>query len=95
MFMAALASVQFQDVTRQQLEHTSESMQRLDGHLGVLAERLLQSENPDFSYTPLAEHLEEIYSRYVMDQQRHTHQSALHQSGAGSGGGGGAKIELF
>ncbi|ANQ83497.1 methyl-accepting chemotaxis protein [Azoarcus olearius] len=93
MFMAALASVQFQDVTRQQLEHTADSLRRLDGHLGVLADRLEQSENADFRYTPLSEHLEEIYSRYVMDQQRHTHHNALQQ--ADDVGGGGPKIELF
>lgn len=92
MFMSSMASVQFQDVTRQQLEHTSESLQRLDNHLGVLAERLLQSENPDFSYTPLSEHLDEIYSRYVMDEQRQTHHSALHQKESRSAG---PKIELF
>lgn len=94
MFMESLASVQFQDVTRQQLEHTADSLRRLDEHLGVLAERLLQSENPDFSYTPLAEHLNEIYARYVMDQQRTTHNDSLGQSRQ-DGGGGGAKIELF
>ena len=93
MFMDALASVQFQDVTRQQLEHTAESLQRLDGHLGVLGERLLQAENPDFHYTPLAEHLNEIYARYVMEQQRHTHDESLHKAGSASGGG--SKIELF
>lgn len=93
MFMESLASVQFQDVTRQQLEHTADSLRRLDAHLGVLADRLEQSENPDFSYTPLSEHLNEIYARYVMEEQRHTHQSALKQSGSASGGG--SKIELF
>ncbi|QDF95529.1 chemotaxis protein [Azoarcus sp. DD4] len=93
MFMAALASVQFQDVTRQQLEHTAESLRRLDSHLGVLAERLLQSENASFQYTPLSVHLDEIYSQYVMDQQRHTHRNALHQADDVSGGS--RKIELF
>ncbi|PLX75047.1 MAG: chemotaxis protein [Azoarcus sp.] len=94
MFMSALASVQFQDVTRQQIEHTSDSLTRLDGHLGVLAERLGQSEEPDFSYIPLSQHLDEIYSNYVMDQQRHTHHTALHETENESGGQS-AKIELF
>jgi methyl-accepting chemotaxis protein len=96
MFMDALASVQFQDVTRQQIEHTVDSLTRLDRHLGVLAERLEQSENPNFSYTPLAEHLDEIYSRYVMDQQRQSHADAVggspsHTAAASANN----KIELF
>jgi len=96
MFMDALASVQFQDVTRQQLEHTVDSLTRLDSHLGVLAERLEQSENPDFSYTPLAEHLDEIYSRYVMDQQRQSHADALGSTPAKAGDApANNKIELF
>lgn len=93
MFMESLASVQFQDVTRQQLEHTADSLRRLDAHLAVLADRLEQSEDADFSYTPLSEHLNEIYSRYVMEEQRHTHNTALRQSDSASGGG--SKIELF
>lgn len=95
MFMDALASVQFQDVTRQQLEHTADSLQRLDGHLAVLGERLLQAENPDFHYTPLAEHLNEIYARYVMEEQRHTHDESLHKAGSGTAPSSGSKIELF
>ena len=96
MFMDALASVQFQDVTRQQLEHTVDSLTRLDSHLRVLAERLEQSANPDFSYTPLAEHLDEIYSRYVMDQQRQSHADALGSTPAKAGDApANNKIELF
>lgn len=95
MFMESLASVQFQDVTRQQLEHTADALHRLDAHLGVLANRLEQSENPDFSYTPLSEHLNEIYSLYVMEEQRSTHNTALQHSTDTASGGGGSKIELF
>lgn len=96
MFMDALASVQFQDVIRQQIEHTSDSLTRLDSHLGVLAERLEQSENADFSYTPLAEHLDEIYGRYVMTQQRETHAQATGSKKASATDlPGNNKIELF
>ncbi len=94
MFLDTLASVQFQDVTRQQIEHTAEALSRLDEHLAGLAERLLQADNPDFKYVPLTQHLEELYARYVMDSQRSVHQDALHQ-GTGGGGKGSAKIELF
>lgn len=94
MFMDALASVQFQDVTRQQIEHTAESLRRLDEHLVSLAERLAQMDNPSFQYTPLSERLSEIYERYVMAQQRETHRQALNQ-GSGDNSAPGAKIELF
>jgi methyl-accepting chemotaxis protein len=95
MFMDALASVQFQDVTRQQIEHTIESLTRLDEHLGALAERLEQSESPGFTYTPLAQHLDELYSRYVMDQQRHAHATAVGASAGAAAGTSNSKIELF
>ncbi len=95
MFMDALASVQFQDVTRQQIEHTVESLTRLDDHLGVLADRLEQSEDPGFTYTPLAHHLDEIYGRYVMDQQRQTHATAVGGASAAAASASSNKIELF
>jgi len=80
MFMEALASVQFQDVTRQQLEHISDSLERLDAHLLTLAERLAQIDDGDFTYTPLTKHLEELYDNYVMEQQRSTYHEALDRS---------------
>ena len=95
MFMDALASVQFQDVTRQQIEHTVESMTRLDEHLVVLANRLEQSEDPGFTYTPLAHHLDEIYGRYVMDQQREAHATAVGARPGFAAGTSNNKIELF
>ena len=76
--------------------NTSDSLTRLDSHLGVLAERLEQSENADFSYTPLAEHLDEIYGRYVMTQQRETHAQATGSKKASATDlPGNNKIELF
>jgi methyl-accepting chemotaxis protein len=93
MFMSALASVQFQDVTRQQIEQVIDALNHLDGHASMLAGRLGQLEEPNFTLQPLSTHLEQIYSSYVMDSQRETHNSAT---------GGGAttvkaapKIELF
>ena len=83
MFMDAVASVQFQDVTRQQIETTIEALSRLQQHAATLSERLRQAENPNFQYQPLSEHLDQLYSRYVMKQQRTTHKQALHQSAPG------------
>lgn len=94
MFMNALASVQFQDVTRQQIEHASDALSRLDLHLGTLADRLEQSDNPHFTFTPLTEHLDEVYAHYVMDQQRQSHDAAVGKSPAASSAAN-PKIELF
>ncbi|MDP2824720.1 MAG: methyl-accepting chemotaxis protein [Sulfuritalea sp.] len=93
MFMSALASVQFQDVTRQQIEQVIDALNRLDTHSTLLANRLDQFEDPNFVLQPLSEHLDQIYSNYVMDSQRDTHRSAT-KSGAPTGKVG-PKIELF
>ncbi len=93
MFMETMASVQFQDVTRQQIEHTAEALTRLDEHLAGLAERLAQAENPDFNYVPLAEHLDQLYARYVMESQRSTHKQSLQQHSEAPTGS--PKVELF
>lgn len=81
MLMAALASVQFQDVTRQQTEQVVDALNRLDTHTKLLASRLDQFEDPGFQMQPLSVHLNQVYSSYVMDSQRDTHHSAT-QSGA-------------
>ena len=94
MFMETLASVQFQDVTRQQIEHIADALSRLDAHLGELGKRLRQTEDPDFKYTPIAEHLDQLYGRYVMEDQRVTHQQSVNQ-GSQPAQGAGPKIELF
>jgi methyl-accepting chemotaxis protein len=94
MFMDALASVQFQDVTRQQIEQVIGALQRLDGHAGLLADRLAQFDDPNFELRPLAHHLDEIYSSYVMSSQRATHHSAL-KDGMPAGSRDGPKVELF
>jgi len=91
MFMHALASVQFQDVIRQQIEHTANAMHRLDDHLGTLANLLLQPGSADLHYTPLTAHLEAIYRDYVMDQQRQAHHTGANQPTSAAS----PKIELF
>lgn len=99
MFMDVLASIQFQDITRQQIEQVLKALDKLDEHHQLLSNRLLETESQDFTYTPLAQHLDELYNSYVMDQQRRSHAQALHPDAPGGGGessgGGGSKIELF
>jgi len=77
MFLEAQASVQFQDVSRQQIEQVVQALTQLDEHAGMLAERLGSTGTEDSHYTPIAEHLETLYSRYVMEQQRSAHNSTL------------------
>jgi len=96
MFMNALASVQFQDVTRQQIEQVIGALDRLEKHTQLLAERLEQFERADFELRPLAEHLDEIYSSYVMSTQRVGHNQALARNDRSADVGSGApKVELF
>ncbi|MDK9726508.1 MAG: methyl-accepting chemotaxis protein [Sterolibacteriaceae bacterium MAG5] len=94
MFMNALASVQFQDVTRQQIEQVIDALNRLDHQAQLLATRLEDFENPEFAMQPLSEHLDQIYSNYVMDSQRDTHHQATGTRAAGTASSG-PKVELF
>ncbi|MRR50033.1 MAG: chemotaxis protein [Rhodocyclaceae bacterium] len=95
MFMNALASVQFQDVTRQQIEVVINALDRLSGHSKMLAEHLASLDDPNHSaITPLSEHLDQIYSSYVMSSQRLSHDAATGVSRTGSNEGG-PKVELF
>ncbi|GAB1393110.1 hypothetical protein MASR1M60_12730 [Rhodocyclaceae bacterium] len=94
MFMDALASVQFQDVTRQQIEQVINALERLDSHTAMLAERLAAFEDPNYEMRPLSSHLDEIYSSYVMNSQRDSHHSSLN-TGARTAESSGPKVELF
>ena len=97
MFMEAMASVQFQDVTRQQLEQVIDALNHLDGHATMLAGRLNQLEDPHFELQPLAAHLDQLYDNYVMASQRDRHNSVIRSTGATSAvdAAPGPKIELF
>ena len=80
MFVEALASVQFQDVTRQQVEQVINGIKRIDAHTQSVAGILQRGE--DFAEVepeikPLESEFESLYSSYVMDQQREIHNRAL------------------
>jgi methyl-accepting chemotaxis protein len=94
MFMDALANVQFQDVTRQQIEQVAAALDRLDSHAGELAERLDHFDDPNFVFKPLAHHIDEIYKDYVMSSQRESHDSSLNRS-SGRDASSESKVELF
>ncbi|HJV26251.1 MAG TPA: methyl-accepting chemotaxis protein [Aromatoleum sp.] len=79
MFMNAMASVQFQDVTRQQIDHVIKGLDRLDSHTAELAGALERGDdsNANAALIPLSAQLDEIFDGYVMEQQRDTHQSTV------------------
>ena len=92
MFMDVLASIQFQDVTRQQVEQVQNALTRLDAHMGQMVEMM---RSRDFSNAAsIKDHIEQIYQGYVMDHQRDVHATAL---GTAHPERGAAlqKIELF
>jgi methyl-accepting chemotaxis protein len=91
MFMEVMASIQFQDVTRQQVEHVMGGLDRLNAHFAMLRQQLTDPRT-QVEIKPLATHLNEMFEGYVMDQQRGEHAQAL---GTRASSGGGPKVELF
>ena len=94
MFMDVLASIQFQDVTRQQIEQVQNALSRLDTHVAQMVEMM---RSKDFSNAAsIKEHLDQIYEGYVMDKQRDVHSAAMGgTTKAGNASTATAKIELF
>jgi methyl-accepting chemotaxis protein len=91
-----LANLQFQDVTRQQVEHVAQVMTAIDDHNAELQTFLLSTESAQ-SIPGIQPLLDQLYSTYVMAEQRTAHAAAM---GGGVGeapasGGGTLAIELF
>ena len=76
LFMEALASVQFQDITRQQIEQVQSSIDSQDAHFEHLVDGLGRPDEADFRPRSFHERLEKIYSSYVMDSQRREFEKA-------------------
>lgn len=94
MFMETQASVQFQDVSRQQIEQAMLALSTLDEHAGLLAKRLQAWDEAGFTYPPIAQHLETLYGMYVMESQRSTHDLSLQRESASTSAAS-SRIELF
>lgn len=79
MFMDTLASVQFQDVTRQQIEHVIDGIERIDNHALALAGVLERRDENALTghFVPLSQQFDDQFSNYVMDRQRDTHARAM------------------
>ena len=102
MFIETLASVQFQDITRQQIMQVIEGIERIDSHTQSVAGIIQHAEdcastNPNI--TPLKDGFDALYSTYVMDEQRDVHARALDRTGKSATSKRSAakinKIELF
>lgn len=90
MFMDVMAGIQFQDITRQQIEQVQRALSRLDTHAVQMVEMM---HNKDFSnIATIREQINQIHDSYVMKNQREVHDSTL---GGRSVTGSTQKIELF
>ncbi len=97
MFIDAQACVQFQDVSRQQIESVIEALHRLEEHSALLADRLHAGEDGSLTrFTPMAQHLASLYADYVMEGQRATHRQAdTAAASAPAPAAKNARVELF
>ncbi len=80
MFIDALVSIQFQDITRQQIEQVITGINHLDEHTQAVAKILEHEENSAESrpeIRPLKNIFETLYTSYVMDKQRAVHTHSL------------------
>ena len=79
MFMETLASVQFQDITRQQLKQVVEGLGHIDAHRKSLAALLADGGTGDGqqAIAPFKDQFEHLYDSYVMDHQRDLHRKTL------------------
>jgi len=73
--VSALGHMQFQDVSRQQIEHVTDTLETLGTHFAEVSGALSTRVDPD--WRPLAEHIEAFRARHVMNAQRVTHDQAV------------------
>jgi methyl-accepting chemotaxis protein len=93
MFMDVMAGIQFQDITRQQIEQVQNALSRLDTHAIEMVEMM---RSKDFSNAAsIKEHIDQIYEGYVMKTQRDVHTSVMGEATQNSTSTAPQKIELF
>ena len=90
----ALGNIQFQDITRQKLEHVITIMADFSNHLGGLLAKLKQGSGTTESIREEMFAMESVFDRYVMDDQRQVHAIAMGGTSKKAPGGLPA-IELF
>jgi methyl-accepting chemotaxis protein len=97
MFMETMASVQFQDVTRQQVGHVIEALERLDEHVLKLS-ACLNGTAASSDIPAMTEQIDRLFESYVMEREReeHARRSGITVSRAASASSGdGPAVELF
>ena len=92
--LAMLSELQFQDITRQQVEHVMGAFDTLDRCAAQMCEQLPQAMVQSIKMRRLTQELEDLFSGYAMDSQRHVHQSAT-GAAAVEAGSPRPNIELF
>lgn len=80
MFLNATAGIQFQDVTRQQIEQVIDGIHRLDTHVKKIADALTNSD-AWANIAPLKNEFDRVFATYVMNEQRDVHQRSLDRAG--------------
>ena len=88
----ALAVLQVQDITRQQLMHVQQALDSLDDHIAEWDKQLAITPNRPDLLPSLGKRLDELFSNYVMHQQRNAHLIAM---GEDPGETGLPRVELF
>jgi methyl-accepting chemotaxis protein len=86
-----IGSIQFQDITRQQLQHVGQALDRVAGYSQSLA-LALQDEDDTVTVPDIAAEIARLAASYVMSQQRDIHAAA---TGGGAAESKGALVELF
>ena len=98
MFMDAMSSVQFQDITRQQIEQIIAGIERIDAHTRGIAGALERAESHEEAnpfIKPLKDDFDALYANYVMDAQRDVHEQTLGVTAKASKASSSKKVELF
>ncbi len=75
MFMDVLASIQFQDVTRQQIELVQGALDRINEHMAQLVDMLRSGDIKKAG--SIQQRIDQISQGYVMDKQRDVHSNAV------------------
>lgn len=72
-----LGQMQFQDISRQQIEQVQKALAMLDEHFATVARVLASRESDDDVWPPLSERVEALRISYVMHGQHRTHDAVL------------------
>ena len=89
--MALIGSIQFQDVTRQELQHVSQGMEFVANHAGQLR-AALEDSGGEHDILSVQAAITELMAHYVMSQERNIHHAA---TGSGEREDKGPLVQLF